>query len=644
MERSGDSRTDAEIRESEARLSALVEATLEAVVLHDDGRILDVNRAFTDMTGYGREEAIGMTVTDLVHPASHAAMLADAELRRDGPRDYLIRTRDGRTRCAEFAVRSCTYQGRPARAVVARDVTEERAAAAALRASEERFRVVARATNDAIWEADLATGVFTRGANFAQLFGYRPEEVGTDEAWWWDRVHPDDQPRVRAGLDASRAGGGDTHADEYRFRRGDGAFAHVYDRVVLMRGPDGAPERVIGAMMDITERKRMEQKLIVADRLASLGTLAAGVAHEINNPLSYVIANVRLVEAQLRRLEGEAAADALRGELGAAAAALDEARDGAERVHRIVAELKTFARADEEDRKGPVDVASVLTAAVHLAEHELRRRARVVLAVEALPPVLASEARLGQVILTLLVHAAESIPEGAPEAHEIRVAARRDEGGRALIEVSDTGLGLSPEARGRVFDPFFSARAPDEASGLGLSMCHTLVAGMGGELVVESELHKGSTFRLALPLASAPEAPAKDPPALEAPATPAAPPPRAARVLVVDDEPMVGRMVERALGAVHRVQSVTTGQRALDLLVAGERFDVILCDLMMPAMSGIDLHERIRALAPEQADRMVFLSGGAFTRRAREFLDHHPALEKPFDLQALEATIQARLP
>jgi PAS domain S-box-containing protein len=639
VERREDGRTEAEVRESEARLSTLVEATLEAVVIHDEGRILDVNRAFTEMTGYEREEAIGMTVADLVHPASHAAMLADAESRRDGPRDYLVRTRNGRVRCAEFAVRSCTYQGQRVRVAVARDVTEERAAAAALRASEERFQVVARATNDAIWEADLGTGVFTRGATFAQLFGYRPEDVGSDETWWWERVHPDDQERVRAGLEASRAAGADVHADEYRFRRGDGSFAHVFDRVVVMRGEDGAPSRIIGAMMDITERKRMEQKLIVADRLASLGTLAAGVAHEINNPLSYVIANVRLVEAQLRRLAGDAADHAVRGELGAAAAALDEAREGAERVHRIVAELKTFSRADEEDRRGPVDVASVLTAAVHLAEHELRRRARVVLAVAALPPVLASEARLGQVILTLLVHAAESIPEGAPEAHEIRVAARLGDDGRAHIEVSDTGHGLSPEARGRVFDPFFSARAPDEPSGLGLSMGHALVTGMGGELLVESELGKGSTFRITLPLSSAPEA------APPAPAAPEAAPtaPRAARVLVVDDEPMVGRMVERALGAVHRVQSVTSGQRALDLLVAGERFDVILCDLMMPAMSGIDLHERIRALAPEQADRMVFLSGGAFTRRAREFLELHPSLDKPFDLQALEATIQARL-
>ena len=119
--------------------------------------------------------------------------------------------------------------------------------------------------------------------------------------------------------------------------------------------------------------------------------------------------------------------------------------------------------------------------------------------------------------------------------------------------------------------------------------------------------------------------------------------PASGRVLVVDDEPMVGRLVERALAPVHRVTAVTSGREALARLEAGERFDVILCDLTMPGMSGMALHERVLALAPDQAARMVFLSGGAFTAPARAFLERHPALEKPFDLRALEAVIQARI-
>jgi PAS domain S-box-containing protein len=507
----------------------------------------------------------------------------------------------------------------------------------ALRASEERFRIIARATNDALWEMDYATGRVDRVDLFADLFGYRPEEVGHDVAWWYERVHPEDRPRLDASLASWRATQSDMYAEEYRFRRADGTWAHVFDRVVIVRGPDGAPVRAIGAMMDITERKQMEAKLVLADRLSSLGTLAAGVAHEINNPLSYVIANVRLVEERLRRLAGSPGdAAALREALGAAAAALDEAREGAERVHRIVADLKTFARAEEE-RKGPVAVRRVLEAALHLAEHDVRRRARLVTAIVDVPPVLANEARLGQVFLTLIVNAAESIPAGAPASNEVRVAARHEDG-RVVVEVGDTGPGLGAEARGRIFDPFFCVRASGERAGLGLSVCHAIVTALGGEIRVDSELGRGTCFRVHLRAA----APA---PASVAPPPPSLPPaaPRAGRVLVVDDEPMVGRMVERALGPRHKITSVTSGKDALDRLGAGDRFDVILCDLMMPSLSGMDLYDRVLALAPDQAERMVFLSGGAFTRRAREFLERHPSLEKPFDLRALEAAVEARI-
>jgi PAS domain S-box-containing protein len=515
---------------------------------------------------------------------------------------------------------------------------EQRRTEAAVRASEARFRVVARATNDAIWDMDLATGLVDRGDTFAALFGYAPEDVGKDVGWWRARVHPDDGDRIDAALAAWRASGGDTYADEYRFRRADGTWAHVFDRAVLMRDAAGAPERVIGAMMDVTARKQMEAKLVLADRMASVGTLAAGVAHEINNPLSYVIANVRLVEARLRALAAEAPADpaALREALGAAAAALDEAREGAERVHRIVADLKMFARADEE-RRGPVDVRRVVEAALHLAEHDVRRRARLETALGPLPPVLANEARLGQVFLTLVVNAAESVPPGAPDANTVRVTARAD-AGRVVVEVCDTGPGIAAEARGKIFDPFFSVGASGERKGLGLCICHTLVTDLGGEIEVDSEIGRGTCFRVILPSAQA-GAPSTVPPPRTTP--PAAP--RAGRVLVIDDEPMVGRLVERALGRVHAITGVTSGQDALSRLTAGERYDVILCDLMMPAMTGMDVYERVLALDPAQAGRMVFLSGGAFTRRAREFLERHPSLEKPFDLRALEAAIQERL-
>ena len=649
-------RADVALRESEARYRALAEATTEAVGIHEQGRILEVNDVFVTMFGYAREEAVGMDVGKLVAPASLDALRADADQHRDDRREYLACRKDGSTLPIEVAVRSCTFQGRPGRVVVVRDLTEQRRGEEALRESELRFRLIARATHDALWEEDLVTGLVTRGEAFATLFGYRLEDVGPDVAWWLERVHPDDRGRLQARLRAWIASDAEILSEEYRFRRADGRWAHVFDRGVIMRGPAGEPLRIIGAMMDITARKELEAKLLFADRMASVGTLAAGVAHEINNPLSYLIANVRLVESRLRALvDSDAPLDpgALREALAAGAAALGEAGEGAERVHSIVSDLKIFARA-EEDRRGPVDVGRVLEAALHLADHEIRGRARLVREIADLPPVLANEARLGQVFMNLIVHAVEAIAPGAPEANEIRVVARVGDGGAVVVEIRDTGSAVPPGERARLFEPFSATSRLHEGAapaslragvGLGLSVSHAIVTALGGEIVVESGSDRGSCFRVSLPAAERAPSPPAAPPVRSPPAT-APPPPGAAlagRILVVDDEPMVGRMVERALGQVHRITATLSAKEALARLEAGERYDVILCDLMMPGMTGMDLYDRVVRLDPAQAARMVFLSGGAFTQRAREFLERHPALDKPFDLRALEAVIQARL-
>ncbi len=296
-----------------------------------------------------------------------------------------------------------------------------------MRASEERFRVVARATNDAIWEIDLITGEVIRGDTFAALFGYRPEEVGRTRRGGAIASTPRTAPASTRGTRPGRNRARDTYADEYRFRRADGTWAHVFDRAVLMRDADGVPVRVIGAMMDISERRQMEAKLALADRLASLGTLAAGVAHEINNPLSYVINNVRLVEERLRaarrgrpgRRSGGAPPGAHRGGRGARRGPRGRR---ARPPHRLRAE-------DVRPRRGGSAAASSTCAASSRprstspsttcgAARGWSGKSRTC------RPVLANEARLGQVFLTLVVNAAESIPPGAADTNTVRVIAR----------------------------------------------------------------------------------------------------------------------------------------------------------------------------------------------------------------------------
>jgi signal transduction histidine kinase len=377
------------------------------------------------------------------------------------------------------------------------------------------------------------------------------------------------------------------------------------------------------------ELRRASERVATSERLASLGVLAAGVAHEINNPLAWVISNVRVAEAVLANQPGDATA--------AAREALRDAEDGAERVRQIVAELKTFSRPDEEGR-GPVDLRGVVDSALAIARFEIKHRAHVVVDLpERSLAVEANAARLGQVFLNLLVNAAQAIPGGHAERNEIRLSARA-EGGKVIATVADTGAGIAPEHLARIFEPFFTTKPRGVGTGLGLSICHEIVTSLGGEIRVESRVGAGSTFTVVLP--------AGDPARLPAPASrrqAAEPPPptRRGRVLVVDDEPGIGTVIQRVLRRDHDVVAATSGREALRVLEAHADFDAVLCDVMMPEITGMELYEMLRAELPALADRIVFMSGGAFTPEAREFLSAFPnrSIEKPFDPTALRAAV-----
>ncbi len=384
------------------------------------------------------------------------------------------------------------------------------------------------------------------------------------------------------------------------------------------------------ARLRVAEREAREvnARLLLADRLVSVGTLAAGVAHEINNPLMYVIANLEFVNRHLANLEGvdvDRRARLLR--------AIEQAREGSDRVTQIVRGLRTFSRGDE-DRRGPISVIDVMESSLAMAWNEIRHRARLVKDYGPVSPVEANEARLGQVFLNLVVNAAQAIPEGRVDANEIRVTAR-DEGTSVRITVRDTGVGIPRENLGRIFDPFFTTKPIGAGTGLGLSICHGIVRDLGGEISVESEPGRGSVFTIDLPPSSARRATKL---ASKAPAVAGA----RARVLLIDDEPNLRTSLGHILAPEHDVREAASGQEALAIIRAGARFDVILCDLLMPEMSGVELFQHLEAEAPDQCERVVFLTGGAFTPRAQEFLSRVPnaRLEKPFDLDDLMVLIR----
>lgn len=384
---------------------------------------------------------------------------------------------------------------------------------------------------------------------------------------------------------------------------------------------------------DVTLKKQTEAQLIVSDRMASVGTLAAGVAHEINNPLASVMANLDLAVRDAAELVED---------VGYTTELLDElndAREAAERVRRIVKDLKIFSRVDD-DTRGPVDVERVLESTLRMAWNEIRHRARLVKDYHKTPLVEANESRLGQVFLNLLVNAAQAIEEGKASRNEIRVRTHVDAQGFVVVSISDTGVGIPESLRSRLFTPFVTTKPAGVGTGLGLSICHRIVSSLGGQIKVDSEVGKGTEFRVVLPQAK------PDSVVPESPSTaPKSAPRRRARILVVDDEPLITKVVRRTLGREHEVEALNSAEEALVRIRAGERFDIILCDLMMPQVTGMDFHAELTEAFPEQAKKMVFLSGGAFTKRARDFLEsvHNHRVEKPIDAQGLKALVNDML-
>ena len=377
------------------------------------------------------------------------------------------------------------------------------------------------------------------------------------------------------------------------------------------------------------ERKDMESRLAFADRMASVGTLAAGVAHELNNPLMYVLSNLYLTREELDSLDGSDWFERARQQL-------DEAIHGAVRMQNIVRDLKTFSRVDDEQR-GHVDLQSVLESSINMCWNEIRHRATLERELSETPFVDANESRLGQVFLNLLINAAQAMPERRASANRIIVRTYTDDEGWAVIEVADNGTGIDPDRMSRVFEPFFTTKDVSEGTGLGLSICRNIIRDAGGTIEARSEPGRGTTFVVRVPASTGKAV------ALTTQAPPTATPGERASVIVVDDEPLVGRSIRRALRG-HEVQVFSSGEEAIARLCSDEPFDVVFCDLMMPNVSGMEVFTRVSEQRPEVASRFVFMTGGAFTAEARQFLKETPltCLEKPFELRQIRDLVKDR--
>ena len=483
---------------------------------------------------------------------------------------------------------------------------------------------------DGVLVVDAKGQVMQTNTSFCQALGY--ERSTLLEMRLHELLAPSAQ--LAAGRLLDDVTRGDVHGRELLFLTagGETLSLSVNASAVAAALEADAPRGIVLVARDERELKKAQAQLQLGDRLATMGTLAAGVAHEINNPLSFVIGNLEFVTEDLARLREEATPERFE-ELERALLA---AQGGAERVRRIVGDLKGFSRVDEEEI-GRVSLSRVLDGAAQMSRHEIRHRATLVKSYEPTPLVEANEARLLQVFLNLIQNAAQAIPAGHADSNRILLATGTTEDGRAFAAVEDTGAGIPRKDLERVFDAFYTTKPVGVGTGLGLSIAHKIVASFGGTFEVKSFVGRGTTFRVILPAASAEPRQATS---VEGKSLASVRPPRRKSVLVIDDELEVGRSIERILGREHEVFAVARGQEALALL-ADRAWDIVLCDLMMPEMTGAEVYRRAVAIDDELAPRFVFLSGGTVDEPTRAFLAEvsNGVLQKPFDARDLRALV-----
>jgi two-component system cell cycle sensor histidine kinase/response regulator CckA len=584
----------------------------------DPPEILLLNEYGSTLLGYSAEEVLKLGPWPLLAPeeAERLRTMGLAGEPAISTFETLILTKEGRRVPMDVTLSEVEIDGRNAFVAFFRDASERWRAISALQESEERFRTLVEGAPDGV---AILNGARIRFLNprAARMLGLPNSEAGAGRLIT-EFLHSDDettaQDRIRQLLETGRR-----HREpaEYRSQSIDGKELNVEISAIPI--DIGGERAVLAFARDVTERKAIQSRLAEAERLTALGVLSAGVAHEINNPLAYVLLNLEYLRRELPKLSSSPE------KLDDLMVRVRDACHGAERVATIVRDLRTFARGDDSVR-GPVDLREVMDAAVSIAGTTLSHRARLVRDYADAPLVDGNSNRLEQVFLNLLLNAVQAMPERSASIQEITVRLRGT-ADTAVAEVEDNGEGIPEALLARIFEPFFTTKPVGVGTGLGLPICRSIVAAHGGTIEVDSKPGVSTVFRVVLPASLAKETKARESsraPAIEAPR---------GIILVVDDEAAVGATLRLVLQGEHDVELAVSGEEALERL-RERHFDAILCDLMMPGMTGMELYEVVRATYPGLEGRMIFMTGGNILPNTESFLAKlmNPLLEKPFDI------------
>ena len=503
------------------------------------------------------------------------------------------------------------------------DITKEIQAKAERQLTQAQLRLAVEHAPIVIWATDRDGRVtLSQGAGLASLGVNSGDLVGQNLFELYK-----DHPAIPASLRRALSG----ESFWYTVQVG-GA---VYDTWVTPLTDGGRVTGVVGVSNDVTHLRQLQANIIQNDRVIAMGTLATSVAHEINNPLTYMLGHLDLLSDCLARL-GQSTHDvAPSAETQQTAVisrmreSLDLVRVGTQRIAGITQELRTFSRPAAQTSR--VDVNAAVTSVLKLVGKELESRARVDVSLADTPTARADMAQLVQVMLNLVINAIQALPAGHAETSHIWISTAV-QGDRVIIEVADNGPGVPSENRDRVFEPFLTTKGVGEGSGLGLFVCRNIVNAWGGTVSVDERPGGGARFRVVLPADAGTPMARIEPEPIREPVQSAGP------LLIIDDDPAVAAVLVKQLErAGYRVLLETDADRALARLLSGQHaIELVYCDLMMKGTSGMDLAERLAMEAPAMLGRVVFMTGGAFTPRARDFRSAHAGqcVDKPFDIVA----------
>jgi PAS domain S-box-containing protein len=608
-------RAAAALRTSEARFRALSESAPLGIFECDAaGRVVYSNPALIALTGRPAGDSLGRGWEENIHPEDRAAMSAGwARAAAEGSawdKELRLLRPDGSVRW----VHTLTAPGKDAEGRITgfvgtvEDITERRVTEVAMLESEERFKFVARAVSDVVWDWNLSANTLWWNDGFLTTFGFVAGEIEPSVEAWTSRIHPDERSRVVDSIHRAIDAGTELWNAEYRFQRKDGSYAFVQDRGYILRTAAGKAVRMVGGMRDLTEQKKMEAQYLRALRMESIGTLAGGIAHDLNNVLTPIMMAIELLKLNLgndpRRIK-----------------ILDTIEVNSRRGADLVRQVLSFARGLYGQRVA-IRLRPLINELKGIISETFPRNIRIVSDVPAdLWPIAGDPTQIHQVLLNLAVNARDAMPHGGTltlAAANLTIDAQyagtsqgsktgrgqeAKAGPHVLLQVTDTGVGIPPEVRERIFEPFFTTKELGHGTGIGLATVHTIVKSHGGFLNVESEVGLGTTFKIFLPADPTLRADKPEPAPAELPRG------RDELVLAVDDEFSIRDITKQTLEAFgYRVITANDGAEAVALYAKHVReIAVVLTDMMMPIMDGAATIQVLMRINP--AVKIIAASG-----------------------------------